>query len=769
MRHFALPIVLVVSSCALTQQAGHDTASVNPCQGADDRACLTFLRHLDSIGVDRSQLDGDLQRLCMRGSLEACYEHVHRARSSKGAQVRLAVLCDDGFLAACQGEVTEGQVQGLLEWARPRCEHREKRACFAVVKRLETSGRPELQELLAVACQAGEVDACLMGLSAARLHDREVQSLEETCKGGDSRSCRRLACNSGDLDACFESQAAAESGRRLAVRACDLGDVWSCGLVSRSLPPERAAAVERARCRAGNLASCEQDDSACAAGKLDACMRLGNRTESALGNERQRMSAAFQSACARGLAPACVYEADLTEGDEGAKKLKSFCGNSGPAQLEACMRLGARDGAPGEFRADAYERACALGERRGCARVIDLLEDGDDVRRDLTRALAIRDQECRRNGEECAPAEEVSMLRSCETGTVEDCFRVGRRYAATEARPKKGISHSDYELAVGTLGTACDARHAAACADLGDLLLKGHRNGVAPDAALTAYERACSLGIATVCGKAERLKAQQEACLRQNSPDCEDWVKHFFSLSNTDRDEARGRELLAAACQRGSAESCRDLGIRILVAHNGTADPFEAAHWYRRAKQLGLNYINWDPEKLLESRASCAQGRPDACVTLVRAVHSFVVGAERPVPHLQEIYSAARKGCAHGDSTSCQLASFVALEGRVPGARLEDGLADAERACALGEEETCFKIGDRLLEHKSLPNNEARALRAFEKGCDAGNPGSCLRVGVALRDGLWGATRDETAAAAKFRQACDLGERDACDLLKQDR
>ncbi|MGP1561743.1 MAG: tetratricopeptide repeat protein [Helicobacteraceae bacterium] len=85
-----------------------------------------------------------------------------------------------------------------------------------------------------------------------------------------------------------------------------------------------------------------------------------------------------------------------------------------------------------------YERACQLGDGRGCYELARLYEAGQDIRYDPSRAVKLHE-------------------RSCGLGYGEACFRLGDLYAAKlYGAGVDGARSSDYPRAVELYKKACE-------------------------------------------------------------------------------------------------------------------------------------------------------------------------------------------------------------------------------------------------------------------------------------------------------------------------
>jgi len=84
-----------------------------------------------------------------------------------------------------------------------------------------------------------------------------------------------------------------------------------------------------------------------------------------------------------------------------------------------------------------YERACDLGELRGCTTVGDMFARGEGVAEDVSRALAV-------------------FGSACESGDVVACYRLAERYATGEGVPLDSLlADSLYSLSCENGGPGC--------------------------------------------------------------------------------------------------------------------------------------------------------------------------------------------------------------------------------------------------------------------------------------------------------------------------
>jgi len=236
---------------------------------------------------------------------------------------------------------------------------------------------PECAKLLAEACDGGRRLACAdlgrlleVGESLPRDPERARGYLQRACTAGVGRACADLALallrrgEEAPARAALEEGCAVGSGlacalrvpderdparaRRLAERACDLGDAGGClALAARTPGGPARRTLERA----------------CRLGAADACDALARR--------------ALEARCDGGDAGACVRLASLLEAGrvlvaDGARAAALYGRACSGGRQDACVRLGtlhrAGVGVPqDEARARTlYADACRAGEADGC-------------------------------------------------------------------------------------------------------------------------------------------------------------------------------------------------------------------------------------------------------------------------------------------------------------------------------------------------------------------------------------------------------------------
>lgn len=242
----------------------------------------------------------------------------------------------------------------------------------------------------------------------------------------------------------------------------------------------------------------------------------------------QSCDGGFAIACAAGAAwltePSHATEVEFASETRSRLEVTQACLSG---QADDCYELGlsyyfGRESFPLDRAraAQAYERACDLGDTRACNNLGDALAYGEGMARDVVHAAELFRRACR-NGEALGCANLGYMVEhgegidrdlraardlygdACSTGEVYGCLHSAMLAAVTAGAP------SDPVGALAHWKRRCDqARNAESCAFLG-ILYEDGPDGKARDEAKSheAMSRACKLGERRAC---EWLKGHVE-------------------------------------------------------------------------------------------------------------------------------------------------------------------------------------------------------------------------------------------------------------------
>jgi TPR repeat protein len=221
---------------------------------------------------------------------------------------------------------------------------------------------PSEPRVCAAECDQGKANACeTLAESTAKNDPRSAEDLEaRACDLGSSSACQKLrtmrrdrwrkACETGDVASCGSAMAEASE----ACRAESVGSkLHACD--------EKSSLESRASdhyCVSGAVATCEE---ACTAGITVTCRSLGDIYQSGTRTnaDAKKALAAWQKACDGGLASACL---DL------GHKYEPDC----PPKY-SCLVIGARIVPEDSKRAAGYfDQACSMGSKGACRSLVEL-------------------------------------------------------------------------------------------------------------------------------------------------------------------------------------------------------------------------------------------------------------------------------------------------------------------------------------------------------------------------------------------------------------
>jgi TPR repeat protein len=283
---------------------------------------------------------------------------------------------------------------------------------------------------------------------------------------------------------------------------------------------------------------------------------------------------------------------------------------------------------------------------------------------------------------------------------------------------------------LSALVKACGAEDGRACAELSRRYRAG--DGAPRDLkkAVAAAEDGCEAGEPALCVEAGRAVLRGEGV----KPDPE-----------------RARELFSDACTQRTHAGCLDLALMLQNGSGVPQDTAAAAALFEKA---------------------CEGGDASACQLLGDALYAGV-GIERDLKGAQAAY---QRGCGMALFSSCtKLADLLRVQ--------HDPAAEAlyKKACAADEKDACTVLAlkkdcagrDACLDLADLCSDylagydvlaEAQLARGpCEKACAGGVGEACDNLADMYQEG-YGAPRDLSQAAVFRKRACDLGDRDACDV-----
>ena len=401
---------------------------------------------------------------------------------------------------------------------------------------------------------------------------------------------------------------------------------------------------------------------------------------------------------------------------------------AGPSQLAETVALDLwRDGVHGEREAlrEQYAAECEVGSETACRSRRWYSSAGPD----LARAAA-------------------QLKELCKGGDPVACLVNG--WHLSQVRPGVVSSEAENLPVAGRLfELACEGGLQRACAEHGNLLLRGLLGDPQPARALSLVGPACEEGVAPACAWAA------EASVALGEPQAaQRWLVRggghgavlltVGQLAEADGRRGDAERAWLAACDAGAPRGC-------LLAADGAPSLIERA---------------------------CDAGDGDACGVLAQMVE---------LPRSQEL---ADRACLYDSASGCRVLSEVLLDKAARKLDVPGDVNQAERvlakACRLGDGPACFRIG-RADNHGGLPSVE-RACRLGDEAacnsllavfaqedpprlkevldwaeprCEAGDPTQCLYAAAAW----WrlGPLHFESAVSL-WDAACELGDDLGCTL-----
>jgi TPR repeat protein len=153
---------------------------------------------------------------------------------------------------------------------------------------------------------------------------------------------------------------------------------------------------------------------------------------------------------------------------------------------------------------------------------------------------------------------------ACRHGDVAACVTVGEAYVERSQTSK----YKDDAVAEEYLDRACRLGAATACNRLGWVYTNTDDDTYDAGKALAAWDKACAGGVASGCAAAGdwlwiqrddskgALAYHQKGCELHDLDACFGLAIQLYNGDGVERDQARGRELLANACAAGHAQAC---------------------------------------------------------------------------------------------------------------------------------------------------------------------------------------------------------------------
>lgn len=265
---------------------------------------------------------------------------------------------------------------------------------------------------------------------------------------------------------------------------------------------------------------------------------------------------------------------------------------------------------------------------------------------------------------------------------------------------------------------ACDGGDGHACALLGLHYQDGLGTEYAPALALRVYDKACKAKVGVGCFNLASMYAGGHGVV--------------VDTERADALQTKAREYWVASCNTDGDER----------------------RWCTNAAFLEPDGPKKAENRLALNLRACASGFQIGCVqALSDKLDTKAITAEQYIAEMTKL-------CDGGEASACgNLGSaFVAGDG-VP-ADAKRGLGFLERACDKGDKQACLVLAGESASGKRLPQNLTVADRAFRRACDRASGLACLIIADVFFQ-----RREGAVGAAFAKRACQMGERDGCDML----
>ena len=299
---------------------------------------------------------------------------------------------------------------------------------------------------------------------------------------------------------------------------------------------------------------------------------------------------------------------------------------------------------------------CDRGHAGSCGNLGWMYENGEGVKRDLSRAMALYRQACR--GGDAVGCRGVGWLYENGLGVPVDLGRAAEQYTSAcrdgdplgcsnlgvMYRKGQGVAR-DERRAAQLYRRACDGGHPRGCVNLGFLHEKGM--GVRRDEAAAArlYGRGCDgekadgcthlawmldEGIGVPMDKSRALDLFERACDLGDDEICIEAGARYDNGVGVPQDSSRALTLFRFACRQHVAKGCANLGILYRHGRGAPQDFGRAARAFDEACDggdpngcagLGLMYIDGEgvdrdrAKGMRMIRRACKKGSQWACDT----------------------------------------------------------------------------------------------------------------------------------------------------------
>lgn len=413
-----------------------------------------------------------------------------------------------------------------------------------------------------------------------------------------------------------------------------------------------------------------------------------------------------------------------------------------------------------------YRGACDLGDPHGCLGAADVHGRGLLGKVDHAAAIALLD-------------------KACALGNGKGCHQLGERYHnAVGVAADLDRARTLYAQAFELLSKECPG-NGPSCYLLGRSLLNGL--GVTEDEvrAVWAFEEGCKSGSGDAClalaqahnfgwsmpiDKPRAFEQYDKACARyDNATACHDAGIVMINSDEVAIDAAVLARLGERACEL-DRRHCELLGYIYATGAGGTQNHVQGTMWYLASCEAGNEvacdasaWRHWEgtgtrkdgPRAAQLWQRSCDLGHAGACTQMAKRYYN----GEGVPEDVGQAYELMALGCQREHPEGCHLLGTLYELGKdgTGVAKPLDAVAAYALGCDVGSADACDAAGDLLLTTaEGLERDPNLARNYYGRGCDQGKASSCTDLGH-LHDRGEGGDRDPLAAADAYRRACDAG------------
>ena len=242
--------------------------------------------------------------------------------------------------------------------------------------------------------------------------------------------------------------------------------------------------------------------------------------------------------------------------------------------------------------------------------------------------------------------------------------------------------------------------------------------------------KAQDAGVRAMPTAEEAATAFDAACVKGDAEACRNLGVLYAEGTGVARDPVRALALYGQACDRGNAAACNNLGLVLLQGHGVQPDPVAARRWFGKA---------CDEKSLLGCR--------NLGLTLVRGEG----GDKDPAAAL----AVFQKTCDDGLVLACTNAAQVHAAGEGVARDLGAAVKLYQQACEGGDPAGCRLLGGAYLRGEGVPAGAAAAAMWLGRACDRNDAYACAVLGALTRDGK-GVAQDAAKAEALAKVNVEL-------------